>query len=154
MKRVNVDTTVQEKAIQFPTDARLYHKMRKKLVIEANERGARPAQAFVDKGYRGSINHPEDVEVFLSGRRGLKLSLKKWLKRRSAIEPVIGHIKHDHRMERNYLLGKEGDRINATLSGSAFNLRKLMRAFFLFLFNWDLFAENTFFKNSSPLLIA
>jgi IS5 family transposase len=299
MKRVNVDTTVQEKAIQFPTDARLYHKMRKVLVREAGERGIklrqsycrvskrslmkqgqyahaqqmkrarketkrlkiylgrvvrdigrklprpdegmsellsmahrllaqkredtnklyslhapeteciskgkahkkyefgckvslvttsrkgwvvgidalhgnpfdghtlkkaidgmevitgkRPEQAFVDKGYRGTANHPEGVQVFLSGRRGLKRSLKLWLRRRSAIEPVIGHIKHEHRMDRNYLLGKEGDRINAILSGSAFNLRKLMRAFFLFVFEWDLFADEIPLKASPSLLAA
>jgi len=116
--------------------------------------GKRPEQAFVDKGYRGTANHPEDVQVFLSGRRGLKRSLKLWLRRRSAIEPVIGHIKHEHRMERNYLLGKEGDRINAILSGSAFNLRKLMRAFFLFVFGWDLFADERPFKSSPSLLAA
>jgi IS5 family transposase len=95
-------------------------------------------QIFVDKGYRGSENHPEGVSVFLSGRRGLKASLKAWLKRRSAIEPVIGHLKHDNRMDRNYLLGKDGDRMNAMLCGAGWNLRKLMRAFFLFLFGWDI----------------
>jgi len=98
--------------------------------------GLRPQQVFVDKGYRGSIHHPEDTQVFLSGRRGLTRSLKRWLKRRSAIEPVIGHLKLNHRMDRNYLLGREGDKINAILAGSAFNLRKLMRVFFLFLFGF------------------
>lgn len=103
--------------------------------------GKRPLQAFVDQGYRGSDHHPKDVEVFVSGRRGLKPSLKRWLRRRSAIEPVIGHLKQDHRMERNPLLGKEGDRMHAMLSGSAFNLRKLLRAFFLFLFGWDILGK-------------
>jgi IS5 family transposase len=50
------------------------------------------------------------------------------LKRRAAIEPVIGHTKHDHGLERNHLLGAAGDRINAMLSGCAWNLKKLMRA--------------------------
>lgn len=119
--------------------------------------GTRPQQAFVDRGYKGVVNHPEDVQVFLSGRRGLKRSLKMWLRRRSAIEPVIGHIKHEHRMERNYLLGKEGDKINAILSGSAFNLRKLMRAFFLFVFGWDVFHDEAtiqIYPACSPLLNA
>lgn len=299
LKRVNVDTTVQEKAIQFPTDARLYHKMRKRLVREAKERGielrqsyermgkralmkqgqyaharqmkrarkatkrlkiylgrvvrdigrklpqpdekmtemlrmaqrlleqkkedtnklyslhapeteciakgkahkryefgckvsvvttskrcwvvaidalhgnpydghtlresidgmeqmtgVRPSLAFVDKGYRGTQHHPEDVQVLLSGRRGLKRSLKLWLRRRSAIEPVIGHIKHGHRMDRNYLLGKEGDKINAILSGAAFNIRKLIRAFFLLVFGWDILDKKTPSQNSLCLLIA
>jgi transposase, IS5 family len=60
----------------------------------------------------------------MAGRRNLTPQLSKLLKRRSAIEPVIGHTKHDHRMNRNYLLGKIGDRINALLSGSAWNLKK------------------------------
>jgi hypothetical protein len=56
--------------------------------------------------------------------------------RRNAIEPVIGHEKQDRRLVRNYLSGKEGDSINALLSGRRFNLRKLMRAFSCALRNW------------------
>jgi IS5 family transposase len=48
------------------------------------------------------------------------------LKRRSAIEPVIGHGKVDHALGRNYLLGQAGDRLNALLVGCGFNLRKLL----------------------------
>jgi len=55
--------------------------------------------------------------------------LSKLLKRRAAIEPVIGHTKHDHGMNRNYLLEKVGDRINALLSGCAWHLKKLWRYF-------------------------
>lgn len=91
---------------------------------------------FVDKGYRGSPHWPEDKNVYLSGRRGLSASLKKWLKRRSAIEPVIGHLKHDHRMQRNHLLGKTGDQINIMLSSSAWNLRKIARGLLFVLFYW------------------
>lgn len=57
-----------------------------------------------------------------------------WYKRRSAIEPIIGHLKSDCRMDRNRLKGKEGDRINALLAASGYNMRKLLRAFFLFIF--------------------
>jgi len=52
------------------------------------------------------------------------------------IEPVIGHLKQDHRMKRNYLQGQPGDQINALLVGSGFNLRKLLRVFFCLLFGW------------------
>jgi len=55
--------------------------------------------------------------------------LSKLLKRRAAIEPVIGHTKHDHGLNRSSLLGKVGDRINALLSGCAWNLKKLWRHF-------------------------
>jgi len=90
--------------------------------------GTKAETACVDRGFRGSKHHPEGVEVLVSGRRGLKAPLKKLLKRRSAIEPVIGHMKAEHSLDRNYLKGREGDRINAMLSGCGFNLRKLLRA--------------------------
>ena len=91
--------------------------------------GVKPEEAFADKGYRGSEHHPEGVAVYLSGRKNLSGRLTKLLRRRAAIEPVIGHMKQDHGMERNHLLGTAGDRINAMLSGCAWNLKKLWREF-------------------------
>jgi len=87
----------------------------------------KPKEAFVDKGYRGSEHHPEGVSIYISGRKRLSRRLGKLLKRRAAVEPVIGHCKQDHGLERNHLLGTVGDRINAMLSGCAWNLKKLMR---------------------------
>lgn len=83
--------------------------------------------AFADKGYKGKEHHPEDIKIFISGKKNLPRPFKKLLKGRSGIEPIIGHLKEDHRLSRNYLLGKVGDKINAILSGCAFNLRKIMR---------------------------
>lgn len=92
--------------------------------------GQRPQQAFVDKGYKGKNNYPDDVEIMVAGRKKKATpTLAKYFKRRSAIEPIIGHIKTDHRMGRNFLLGKIGDRVNAILSGCAFNLKKIMNLF-------------------------
>ena len=92
--------------------------------------GQRPQQAFVDQGYKGKNNYPDDVEIMVAGRKKKTTpTLAKYFKRRSAIEPIIGHIKTDHRMGRNFLLGKIGDRVNALLSGCAFNLRKIMNLF-------------------------
>lgn len=87
----------------------------------------KPEAVFVDKGYRGKQNHPSDVNVYLSGRKNLPYTLKRLLKGRAGIEPIIGHLKSDHRMGRNYLLGILGDKINAALSGCAFNLKKILR---------------------------
>ena len=64
----------------------------------------------------------------------MKPSEWKWYRRRSGIEPIIGHAKSDHRMDRNYLKGEEGDKINAILAGCGFNIRKLLRAILLWLF--------------------
>ncbi len=97
--------------------------------------GVKPTEIFVDRGYRGSQHHPEDAQVYLSGRK-LSGRLKRLLRRRSAIEPVIGHLKQDHRIKRNYLHGPDGDCINALLGGCGFNLRKLLRVFFWLIFGW------------------
>lgn len=83
-------------------------------------------QVFADKAYRGKEHHPEGISVFISGKKNLPAALKKLLKGRSGIEPIIGHLKQDHRLDRNYLLGKMGDKINAVLSGCGFNLRKIL----------------------------
>ena len=82
--------------------------------------------AFADKSYRGKAHHPTDVNIFIAGKKNLPVRLKKLLKARSGIEPIIGHLKNDHKLGRNYLLGKAGDKINAILSGCAFNLNKIM----------------------------
>ncbi len=98
--------------------------------------GVRPKKAIVDRGYRGKEHHPEDVQVHIPGQHKARGVLKRLFKRRNAIEPVIGHDKYDHGLGRNHLKGKEGDRINALLSGCGFNLRKLLRAFSCTLRNW------------------
>jgi IS5 family transposase len=89
----------------------------------------RPEEAFVDRGFKGGTHHPAGVAVYISGRKRLTRTLKALLRGRSAIEPVIGHLKQEHGMQRNHLLGQEGDRINALLTGCGFNLRKLWRFF-------------------------
>ena len=95
--------------------------------------GWQPLHVYCDKGYRGVAKDIPDTEVHLSGKKkkSMKVSLWKWFARRSAIEPVFGHLKSDHRLGRNHLQGEDGDRMNAMLSGCGFNLRKLLRAFFL-----------------------
>jgi IS5 family transposase len=97
--------------------------------IEQSERitGIKAKDAFVDKGYRGKENHPDNVNVYVSGTKRLPKLIKKLLRGRSGIEPIIGHLKEDHGLNRNHLLGKAGDKINAILAGCAFNLRKIMR---------------------------
>lgn len=85
--------------------------------------------AYCDKGYKGNPKQLGNTAVHLANRR--KSSMKprewRWFKRRSAIEPVIGHMKQDHRMDRNYLKGTDGDKMNAILAACGFNLRKLLR---------------------------
>jgi IS5 family transposase len=82
-----------------------------------------------DKGYRGH-NAPPDykLRVYLSGqKRGVTPQIKRDIKRRSAVEPVIGHLKAEHRMERNYLAHRAGDAANAVLAAAGYNFRLLIR---------------------------
>jgi IS5 family transposase len=84
---------------------------------------------LADKGYRGH-NAPPDYKfrVFTSGqKRRMTPKIKRELRRRSAIEPVIGHLKSEHRMGRNYLWHRDGDAINAVLAAVGYNFRRLLR---------------------------
>jgi transposase, IS5 family len=77
--------------------------------------------------------------VFISGRKALKPHLKAELKRRSAIEPVIGHVKADHRMGNNHLKGRSGDRFNVKMAAIGFNFRRILKwleALVLWLILW------------------
>ena len=106
-----------------------------KRVIEGAQRisGITPQRIYVDKGYVGH-DYPDKRAVFRSGQiRGVTPEIKKELKRRSAVEPVIGHMKTDGLLGRNYLLGKDGDKSNAVLCGAGHNMRLLLKWFTSFL---------------------
>lgn len=86
-----------------------------------------PATAIVDKGYRGV--QVEGVRILMSGqKRGITRSLKAMIKRRSAIEPAIGHMKMDGRLGRNPLKGALGDALHAVMCGAGHNLRLILAA--------------------------
>lgn len=87
--------------------------------------GSCPSLAVVDRGYRGHGAH--GTTVLVSGtRRGLTPRLRKLLRRRSAIEPEIGHMKTDGRLARCALKGTIGDALYAVLCGCGHNIRKLL----------------------------
>ena len=90
--------------------------------------GANLSRIVADRGYRGH-NAPPDhrFKVYISGqRRGVTEAIKRDLRRRSAVEPVIGHAKSDHRMDRNFLIGSHGDANNAVLAAAGYNFRRLL----------------------------
>ncbi|GAB1394879.1 IS5-like element IS1478 family transposase [Rhodocyclaceae bacterium] len=85
-----------------------------------------PATAFVDLGYRA--REQAGTEIIHRGKlKRLTRSQRKALKRRQAVEPVIGHLKSDHRMDRNWLKGQLGDAMHAVLCACGYNLRLLLR---------------------------
>ena len=89
--------------------------------------GVETRRIHVDKGYRGH-NHPHRFRVWISGQvRRVTASIRREMRRRAAVEPVIGHLKAEHRMGRNYLKGPEGDRINAVLAAAGYNFSLLLR---------------------------
>ena len=85
-------------------------------------------EVHVDMGYRGH-DYDGAVAVHIDKRRRGRTSraLWRWMKRRAAVEPSIGHLKSEHRLERNRLKGVAGDAINAILSAAALNFQKLLR---------------------------
>ena len=105
--------------------------------------GTRPERCYVDRGYRG--HGVTDTAVFLSGqRRNVTPTIKKELKRRSAIEAVIGHEKTEGRLGWNQLRGLLGDKVNALMAAIGYNLRLILKAIsFLVQILTELFADLT-----------
>ena len=103
--------------------------------------GVETRRIHVDRGYRGH-NHRHKFRVWITGQvRRVTRPIRREMKRRAAVEPVIGHLKAEHRMNRNYLKGRDGDRANTVLAAAGYNfslllrwLRRLLRALFEALF--------------------
>jgi len=89
--------------------------------------GVEARRIHVDKGYRGH-NHPNRFRVWISGQtRRVTRTIRREMRRRAAVEPVIGHLKAEHRMGRNHLKGRDGDRLNALLAAVGYNFHLLLR---------------------------
>lgn len=94
--------------------------------------GKRPDVAICDRGYKGN-KFIDGTQIVIPKNPGKKVSAyerqkaRKRFRRRAGIEPIIGHLKSDFKLMRNYLRGSLGDSINLMLAATAFNLRKLLR---------------------------
>ena len=101
-----------------------------KACIEQAERvsGVLPQEAYTDRGYRGHGYNSTTLKVWIAGaKRGVTQAIHKKLKRRNTVEPVIGHMKSDGRLARNFLKGMEGEAMNALLCGAGHNMRKILK---------------------------
>ncbi len=90
--------------------------------------GANIERIVADRGYRGHNAPPTHrFRVFISGqKRRLTENIKRELRRRAAVEPVIGHMKSHNGMGRNHLAHAAGDAINAVLAAVGYNFRRLL----------------------------
>ncbi len=104
------------------------HTLEKVIPDMERQIGASLKRIVADRGYRGH-NAPQEhkFRVFISGqKRRVTEQIKRELRRRSAVEPVIGHLKAEHRMGRNHLAHAQGDAINAVLDAAGYNFRRLL----------------------------
>ena len=91
--------------------------------------GVVPRHVMVDLGFRGVDRDNPKVQIIHRGKaKSLNRQQRRWLKRRQALEPTIGHLKSDHRMDRCWLAGSVGDALHTVLCAAGYNLRWLMRA--------------------------
>jgi len=119
-------------AVSFPENIYDGHTLPKVLKQSEELTGRRAKVAICDRGYRGKSNIGNTkIEIPKKPKKGAtayeKRKARKRFRRRAGIEPVIGHLKSDYRLLRNYLKGSEGDSINLMLAAAAFNFKKLMK---------------------------
>ena len=154
--KVGVVTTLKE---QFVLSSKAFagrpydgHTLFRNLADAKRRCGQWATEVYVDRGYRGYHKKGGELfEITIAGqKRGMTVHRKRKLKRRNAIEAIIGHMKTDGLMGRNHLLGKVGDAMNAILCGAGQNLRmilKKLRLLFALILGWLLLVslkeENT-----------
>ena len=154
--KVSVTTTLKEGLVigmqNLPTNPYDGHSLSTALEQTQKLTGQTIDKAFVDKGYRG--HDVTTTDVYISGqKRGMTPSLKKKLKRRSAIEPIIGHMKTEGRLNRCGLMGEYGDSVFAMLCGAGQNLRMILKflreLFIVWIFGWQFKATVWKLKNAT-----
>jgi transposase, IS5 family len=111
-----------------PYDGHTLAEQMEQAAILMQDTGAKPMTAYVDLGYRGVDAANPDLAIKHRGKfKTLTPKERKLLKRRQAIEPIIGHLKADHRMNRCHLKGEQGDLLHAVLCAAGYNIKWLLR---------------------------
>ncbi len=111
-----------------PYDGHTMHEQIEQSTILMQSLGVKPEVVYADLGYRGVDKDNPDIEIKHRGKdKRLSDEERKLLKRRQAIEPIIGHLKADHRMGRCHLKGSAGDALHAVLCAAGYNIRWLLR---------------------------
>jgi IS5 family transposase len=111
-----------------PYDGHTLSEQLEQAAILMQDKGVKPSRVFVDLGYRGvEADNPEVRIVHRGKAKRITEQERKLLKRRQAIEPIIGHLKSEHRLGRCHLKGEQGDRLHAVLCAAGYNIRWLLR---------------------------
>jgi IS5 family transposase len=112
-----------------PYDGHVLNEQVEQTTLLLEDTGRAPKQVIVDLGYRGVDKENPGIEIIHRGKyKSLTRQQRRWLKRRQAVEPAIGHLKSDNRMDRCWLQGQLGDALHAVLCAAGYNIRWLMRA--------------------------
>jgi IS5 family transposase len=112
-----------------PYDGHILSEILEQTTNLMQDHAVKPAQVVVDLGFRGVDADNPDVQIIHRGKfKSLTAQQKRWLRRRQAVEPAIGHLKSDNRMDRCWLLGALGDALHTLGCAAGYNLRWLMRA--------------------------
>jgi len=115
--------------------------------------GHMPKIVLADRGYRG-VQPPSGTRLIISHTRRLPPRLKKLLKRRQVVEPMIGHMKADGLLAKNWLKGAVGDALHALLCGAGHNLRMILRhlrVLCLALVAWLMLGTRTWAAPTAPV---
>jgi IS5 family transposase len=111
-----------------PHDGHTLYEQVKQASIPMQATGVRPQAVYVGLGYRGVDQANSDIAIKHRGRfESLTDEERKNLKRRQAAEPIIGHLKAEHRMNRCHLLDAQGDSLHAVLCAAGYNICWLLR---------------------------
>ncbi len=111
-----------------PYDGHTLHEQLEQATILMQDCQAQPETVFVDLGYRGVDADNRTVRIVHRGKsKRITEQDRRQLRRRQAIEPIIGHLKADHRMDRCHLKGEQGDRLHAVLCAAGYNIQWLLR---------------------------
>lgn len=106
------------------------HTLRDALIRTQSRLAGTIKQVYADKGYRGhgiKVGEPNMPRIYLSGQKqGVFGKVKQELRRRPAIEPVIGHMKADGCLGRNFLKGHVGDQVNCVMAALGYNFRAII----------------------------
>ena len=141
--KVSVATTATTNiivgAVSNSTNVHDNHTLPEVLQHITESRGKAVQQAICDRGYRGKSQF-DQTKIILPklplkrDNRYQRDKKRRQCKRRAAIEPIIGHLKSDYRLSRNYLKGVAGDEINLLMAATAWNLKQWMIAFLCLVF--------------------